>query len=361
MDTFYVLWAQRPQLTRKSIAMRSFFDSYIFRLAISAALALLLLPVMMMSFGYSLLIFALYSTSTPGVSRTAINVLIYRYICHQTGVKVDLAAHKFVHSGTIKCLSPLALDVLIAACVAVETVSGFTIISVHETSVHASSMLPMRFAFFEAALEEELESVEQIIVLGAGFDTTLFRPSVVKEHYRRNIRLYELDNPITQAVKKKVVDSAGLDSSHMEFVPCNFEKTSWIEALKQCPDFNVNSKTFFLWEGVVYYLTEEAVTETIHTVATKFPPGSCLAFDYFRLDLMPATTLYLMKLYGEPLITSIDSNRNETFRHTVKRWVSERSDSLMEVTNMDKYTLYNKKGSFGGVVKAIVREHQIEV
>lgn len=37
--------------------------------------------------------------------------------------------------------------------------------------------------------------------------------------------------------------------------------------------------TFFIWEGVTYYIPEEAVRSTLRVVATASAPGSAIVFD----------------------------------------------------------------------------------
>ncbi|KNC79555.1 hypothetical protein SARC_08054 [Sphaeroforma arctica JP610] len=312
-----------------------------------------LLPIATVAMLYSGILFVLYSNATPGISRTAINVLTQRYLCHSTGIKEDLAAQKFIRSGRIKCLSATAMDIIIAAGIALENVTGFTVVSVPIDSNSPMALLPFRFKFFEQALDEELDTIEQIVVLGAGFDTTTFRPSVVQAAGRRNIKIFEVDNPITQQVKKEVVEKSGLNASHITFVPCDFEKTSWLEALSHCQEFKSKARTYFLWEGVMYYLTEKAVRETINTVATEFPAGTSLAFDYFRLDRFARRYLWAMRLYGEPLLSSIDTRESQDFRETLDDFISERSDGKMRITKQGSYQYFNQ-GDFGGVIKALV-------
>ena len=69
-----------------------------------------------------------------------------------------------------------------------------------------------------------------------------------------------------------------------------------------------NRKTFFIWEGVTFYLPEAAVDATLRFVAAESAPGRLIVFDYAadRLirgehdDERMKRSLGLAKFIGEP-------------------------------------------------------------
>ena len=65
----------------------------------------------------------------------------------------------------------------------------------------------------------------------------------------------------------------------MTFVPIDFVRESLQEALVQA-GFDPNRRTLFAWEGVMYYLTPDAVDRTLALVRRCAPAGSVLCFDY---------------------------------------------------------------------------------
>ena len=44
--------------------------------------------------------------------------------------------------------------------------------------------------------------------------------------------------------------------------------------------YNASAKTFFIWEGVSFYLTETAVRETLRTISRAAIAGSSLVMDF---------------------------------------------------------------------------------
>jgi methyltransferase (TIGR00027 family) len=91
--------------------------------------------------------------------------------------------------------------------------------------------------------------------------------------------VFELDHPATQARKRQLLDEASLQWPHnVRFVPVDFARESFAERLAAA-GFDPRCRTFFLWEGVSYYLPEAAVASVLAFVAAC-APGSAIAFDY---------------------------------------------------------------------------------
>ncbi|MCP3872038.1 MAG: SAM-dependent methyltransferase [Desulfobacteraceae bacterium] len=130
--------------------------------------------------------------------------------------------------------------------------------------------------FFKEALDE---SIEQIVFLGAGYDSRSYR-------FRESLdstKVFELDIPLTQKYKKKCLSAADIDiPDQVSFVPINFNTKSISDALLST-DFDKNKKTFFVWEGVTFYLSAEAVDATLKFVNSNSRAGSSIVFDYTAL------------------------------------------------------------------------------
>jgi methyltransferase (TIGR00027 family) len=108
-----------------------------------------------------------------------------------------------------------------------------------------------RTAFFDASLERHLGNIDQLVILGAGWDTRSFRMP-------KRIYCFEIDTPKTQETKRELLKKAGLDTTNVTFVPANFNTDDWLENLIQA-GFDPKKPAFFLWEGVTMYLDKEAV------------------------------------------------------------------------------------------------------
>ncbi|MBF0452707.1 MAG: SAM-dependent methyltransferase [Candidatus Magnetomorum sp.] len=135
----------------------------------------------------------------------------------------------------------------------------------------------VRTRYIDDLLQERIESgIEQCVILGAGFDARALRiPSV------KSIKVFEIDHPATQEFKqeklKKIVTRQ--DMNHITFVPVNFN-TETIAARLPEAGFDPGLKTFFIWEGVTFYLTADAVDETLKFVVKNSGADSSVYFDY---------------------------------------------------------------------------------
>ena len=120
----------------------------------------------------------------------------------------------------------------------------------------------------------------------------------------RSVDLFEVDAPATQAVKRAAIEKAGLDASRVAFVPCDFNRQSWLDALKN-HGFDPDERTVILWEGVTMYLEEHVIDCTLRAVA-GLPAGSCIAFDFFSREWLDSAAGKRMRrsgqaIYGDPL------------------------------------------------------------
>jgi methyltransferase (TIGR00027 family) len=126
----------------------------------------------------------------------------------------------------------------------------------------------------ESARRAITEGVRQLVVLGAGLDTFAYRlePS-------EGFRIFEVDHPATQAEKRRRLAAADIPApAHLTFAPCDFERAELRDALTSA-GFDPGRRSFFLWLGVVPYLTESAVFATLNFIA-KLPGGAEVVFDY---------------------------------------------------------------------------------
>ncbi|SRR5579871_1281412 len=116
--------------------------------------------------------------------------------------------------------------------------------------------------------------VRQIVVLGAGLDTSALR----NPHADLGVRVFEVDYPATQQWKRERIAQAGLAiPASLTFAPADFERQSLGEALIAA-GFNQKAPAFFQWLGVVPYLSREAILATLDYIAGI--PDSSVVFDY---------------------------------------------------------------------------------
>ena len=129
----------------------------------------------------------------------------------------------------------------------------------------------------EDALSKAVErGIRQIVILGAGLDTFALR----NPHGARQIRIYEVDHPATQAWKcQRLAEAQIALPPWLTFVPVDFERDDVGEQLAAA-GFQQNSPAFFTWLGVVPYLTEDAIGRTLNYMSSI--QNSEVVFDYIE-------------------------------------------------------------------------------
>ena len=133
-----------------------------------------------------------------------------------------------------------------------------------------------RARFAEDALAAAVaKGVRQLVLLGAGLDTFAYR----NPHQDAGLVVFEVDHPATQTWKRARLTDAGVSAPPgLAFAPVDFERTSLAEGLAEA-GFDPARPAFFIWAGVVPYLTREAVFATLGLIAA-LPGGAEVVFDY---------------------------------------------------------------------------------
>ena len=136
-----------------------------------------------------------------------------------------------------------------------------------------------RTRFIDDAITAGLrEQIQQIVILGAGFDCRAYRlPGL------RSVGVFEVDHPDTLASKRSVWTRLGR-VSHVRFVPTDFNQRDLPLAMASA-GYREPARTFFLWEGVTNYLSEAAVDATLRWCA-RASPGSQVLFTYVHRDVL---------------------------------------------------------------------------
>ena len=118
--------------------------------------------------------------------------------------------------------------------------------------------------------------IDQLVLLGAGFDTTTLRGAT-----HPAVRTFEVDAPTTQTDKRAIMERlqpAGGDNQTV-WVSCDFERDGLREALLT-EGFDPGRRSLIIWIGVTAYLTQHAIDATLADLAALCAPGSRLVFDY---------------------------------------------------------------------------------
>jgi methyltransferase (TIGR00027 family) len=286
-----------------------------------------------------------------GVSATALSPMTMRWLQHRLRLRQDEACAKLIKVLPNHCYAGLCASVF--PVLVGHRLTGFVpkmLRYPYEGIPPVGHSSSVRATFVDAAIERYLAGVEQFVELGAGYDTR-----TVQLQHNRRIGCFEVDLPKTQQMKRVLLHQCGVDTSRVKFVSANFLTDNWLDNLVKA-GFAPRKPTFFLWEGVTYYLSREAMEKTFRTIATT-APGSVVVFDY--------GTDANLKVYCKPLC-HLDKAILKTVREPQTFWISSEPCvkrnlaalmdayglSLREHLNYGRET--RRKRSFGGLAAAAV-------
>jgi len=126
------------------------------------------------------------------------------------------------------------------------------------------SMVAIRSRLCEDELARAVgRGTRQYVVLGAGLDTFAFRQPA----FARQLSIFEVDEPATQAWKLERLQAAGIaPPENLRFVPVDFNEGTLGGALASA-GFDRAAPAFFAWLGVSYYLPLESILDTMRFIA----------------------------------------------------------------------------------------------
>ena len=169
--------------------------------------------------------------------------------------------------------------------------------------------------------------VRQVVNLGAGYDSRAYR----YHKHMPEVQFFEIELPAMVVEKKRRVrEILGEVPDYVTFVPIDFN-TQNIPAELSKAGYDPAFKTLFIWEGVTYYISEEAVLATLQFIRERSAPGSSVVFDYMTLGSIkgdwkkyPDTRRlsFWVKYRGEPFLFGIPEGKE-------RQWVEQRGFSMI--------------------------------
>ena len=128
----------------------------------------------------------------------------------------------------------------------------------------------------DLVVEQATRGVRQYVILGAGLDTFVQR----RPELASRLLVFEIDQPGLQEWKRQRLIDLGLGiPSFLRLVPMDFEVGDvWWERLA-ASGFDLERSAVVASTGVSMYLTRDAITATLHKIAT-LAPGSTLAMSF---------------------------------------------------------------------------------
>ena len=201
------------------------------------------------------------------------------------------------------CLDPWAAE--LAGARGAELAEAFDV-----SMPHMELWIGLRTAYLDHVVAHLLggeRGISQVVILGAGMDTRATRLQ------REGVRFFEVDTPAAQARKRAALATLeGYTPEVASYVSCDFEHQDFLERLV-VSGFDPETPALFLIEGVVYYLTEEAVRGTLSRIAEAVHSQSVVAFDTIPRRVIDRHKIgrsegavTLVEELGEPFLFGLD-------------------------------------------------------
>jgi methyltransferase (TIGR00027 family) len=143
-----------------------------------------------------------------------------------------------------------------------------------------------RKRYIDEKLAVSRSEIEQVVNLGAGFDTRPYRLPALS-----GLPVWEIDQyENAKAKESRLRKVFGTIPSNVKLVPVDFDHDD-LASILAAQGFSAGKPTFFIWEAVTQYLTEQGVRATFNWLA-KAAPGSRLVFTYVRKNFLDGKALY---------------------------------------------------------------------
>ena len=171
---------------------------------------------------------------------------------------------------------------------------GLTLDAAHRMA----DLIALRTAAIDTAVRDAIAAgATQLVILGAGYDGRAWRMPELA-----GVKVFEVDHPATQGDKRAHVAELPPAAGVVSFVPIDFERES-LGAVLGRAGHDRAAPTCWIWEGVVMYLTREAMRATLADVAGRSARGSTLIVNYHAPHGGFFSGL-IYRLIGEPQISA---------------------------------------------------------
>jgi len=150
-----------------------------------------------------------------------------------------------------------------------------------------SNSIRARIRYFDDVVQNVVgEGFNQMVILGAGYDSRAYCIDGLRGH----IQVFEVDHPQTIERKTEIITRIlGVLPEHVAFVPLNLEYEDLWENLKTS-GYSPTAKTLFVLEGLVMYLSRDAVEELFSGIVRNSGDGSSILFDYIPQSFADGTS-----------------------------------------------------------------------
>jgi methyltransferase (TIGR00027 family) len=160
-----------------------------------------------------------------------------------------------------------------------------------------ADMMALRTAAIDRSIRSATAAgATQLVILGAGYDGRAWRMSELA-----GVKVFEVDRAATQEEKRARVVQLPPPTGMVSYVSIDFERES-LDSVLESAGHDRALRTCWIWEGVVMYLTRDAMHTTLAAIAGRSAPNSTLIVNYHTAHGGFIGPL-ILRLIGEPQIS----------------------------------------------------------
>eukprot|EP01040_Poterioochromonas_malhamensis_P004810 gene4810-5163_t len=188
-----------------------------------------------------------------------------------------------------------------------------------------SVLIQYRTVVLDQAIKDHLP-IDQLVILGAGLDSRAWRLQELK-----NVNVYEVDHPATQAWKKEQVKKieGERQAEEVKFVAVDFTKDDLSLKLEEA-GFDRKKKSFWIWEGVTMYLEEGDVRKTMKMISELSEGGGGLALTYLNTKTGQVPYAWWVAILGEPFRSAFLPEKIDELSAESGGWVTESNTGVTD-------------------------------
>lgn len=140
----------------------------------------------------------------------------------------------------------------------------------------------LRTRFLDDCVRHALAAgLDQVVLLGAGFDMRGLRMTEIEA---RRATVFEVDTPYQLDRKRRALAGAGVKlPARIVHVPFDFDTSELdgeLEGALEVAGFRLRGGAIFVWEGVIGYIDDAAVDQSLRFMASAGGPRSRVAFTF---------------------------------------------------------------------------------
>ncbi|TYZ57024.1 hypothetical protein PybrP1_009777 [[Pythium] brassicae (nom. inval.)] len=140
----------------------------------------------------------------------------------------------------------------------------------------AVDMLAIRTRYLDEALDNRNPAIKQIVNLACGMDSRAFRLDAMRECH-----VFELDRSEDMlSHKQRTLREIGAEAKakRIDYIVADLADDAWEQELS-AHGFDPKQPTFWIMEGLLYYLDRSSIVRLLKTVDAHSAPGSQLWVD----------------------------------------------------------------------------------